>query len=223
MARHRHVVCVRDDGLSAVLRPLLDHRWIAAATLVDAASGFVLDGYATGRDDVDVERLGTGHAELARGAAAIDGVGGPSGEVTVATGDGRRHLLQPLADPHGDHLVLVVVVEGGALRARRVRRRLRTVSPDAVTAGPSLRRRPVDGVWSSTPSLADPAATPDPPTDRQVPGRGTADREHRAATSENSPEPLPPAAMIPRADPPEHPDRPAARGPTVRDGRRRGL
>lgn len=190
MARHRHVVSVRTDGLSAVLSPLLEHRWIIAATLVDAASGFVLDGYAT--DGTDVEQLGTGHAELARGAATIGGgarAGRWPGEVTVDSGDGRRHLLQPLADPHGDPLVLVVVVEGGARRARATRRRLRSVSADALTAGPSLRRRPVDGDWTAA---FPPPPEPAPPPPAPEPGGGDLPAD-----------PHPPSAMIPRTAPDE--------------------
>ena len=43
MGRHDHITCVRSDGLSAVLRPLLADAHIVAATLVDIDSGLLLD------------------------------------------------------------------------------------------------------------------------------------------------------------------------------------
>ncbi len=162
MGRHRHVTCVRSDGLSAVLRPLLDDRRIVAATLVDVDSGLVLDGYSDDADLGDLELLGAGHADTVRTAAVLAGAGTlpPDAEITVGLGDDRFHLLHAVPDPHGDRLVLSVVVRG-ARRVRRARRRLRAVSVAALTAGPTLSRRPVDGVWTTT--------APDPVPDRPSP------------------------------------------------------
>ena len=77
MGRHQHLTCVRSDGLSAVLRPLLDDRSIVAATLVDVDSGLVLDGYVDAPDEhpslADLELLGASHADMVRAAAAVAG------------------------------------------------------------------------------------------------------------------------------------------------------
>ena len=149
MGRHQHLTCVRSDGLSAVLRPLLDDRSIVAATLVDVDSGLVLDGYV---DDAgahptlaDLELLGASHADMVRAAAAV--AGPMLAELTVSTDDGHHHVLHAVPDPHGDRLAVAVVVRGAARHVTRAQRRLRAVSVEALTAGPSLARRPVDGRW----------------------------------------------------------------------------
>ncbi|HSK57749.1 MAG TPA: hypothetical protein VK935_01725 [Actinomycetospora sp.] len=157
---------MRSDGLSAVLRPLLDDRRILAATLVDVSSGLILDGYADDPALADLELLGAGHADLVRAADALGGTpaAGPRAELTVDTGDGRHHLLHAVPDPHGDRLVVAVVVRGSARHVERARRRLRTVEVDALTAGPTLQRRPVNGSWvvePPAPASPDPAS-PDP-------------------------------------------------------------
>jgi hypothetical protein len=160
VGRHRHLTCVRSDGLSAVLKPLLDDRRILAATLVDVGSGLILDGYADDPELADLELLGAGHADLVRAADALGGthVSGPRAELTVDTGDGRHHLLHAVPDPHGDRLVVAVVVRGSARHVERARRRLRTVEVDALTAGPTLQRRPVNGSWVVDPAGPEPAA-----------------------------------------------------------------
>ncbi|MDD7918468.1 hypothetical protein [Actinomycetospora callitridis] len=132
-----------------MLRPLLDDRSIVAATLVDVDSGLVLDGYVDAPDEhpslADLELLGASHADMVRAAAAV---AGPAlAELTVSTDDGHHHVLHAVPDPHGDRLVVAVVVRGAARHVARARRRLRTVSVDALTAGPSLAKRPVDGRW----------------------------------------------------------------------------
>jgi len=133
VGRHQHLTCVRSDGLSAVLRPLLDDRSIVAATLVDVDSGLVLDGYVDAPDEhptlADLELLGASHADMVRAAAAV---AGPAlAELTVSTDDGHHHVLHAVPDPHGDRLVVAVVVRGAARHVARARRRLRTVSVDA--------------------------------------------------------------------------------------------
>jgi hypothetical protein len=139
---------VRSDGLSAVLRPLLDDRRIVAATLVDVDSGLILDGYVDDPDThpgfADLELLGAAHADMVRAAAVLT----PSlAELTVSTDDGHHHLLHAVPDPHGERLVVAVVVQGAPRHVTRARLRLRTVSVEALTAGPTLARRPVDGSW----------------------------------------------------------------------------
>jgi hypothetical protein len=158
VGRHRHLTCVRSDGLSAVLKPLLDDRRILAATLVDVGSGLILDGYADDPELADLELLGAGHADLVR---AADALGTARGELTVDTGDGRHHLLHAVPDPHGDRLVVAVVVRGSARHVERARRRLRTVEVDALTAGPTLQRRPVNGSWVVDPAGPAPATEGD--------------------------------------------------------------
>lgn len=186
MGRHRHLTCVRSDGLSAVLKPLLDDRRILAATLVDVGSGLILDGYADDPELADLELLGAGHADLVRAADALGT--GPRAELTVDTGDGRHHLLHAVPDPHGDRLVVTVVVRGSARHVERARRRLRTVEVDALTAGPTLQRRPVNGSW-----VVDPAGP--------VPVAEDADAEADASPAP-APAPVslaPLSAMSPRA------------------------
>jgi hypothetical protein len=164
VGRHQHLTCVRSDGLSAVLRPLLDDRSIVAATLVDVDSGLVLDGYVDDPDAhptlADLELLGASHADMVRATAAV---AGPTlTELTVSTDDGHHHVLYAVPDPHGDRLAVAVVVRGSARHVARARRRLRTVPVDALTAGPSLARRPVDGRW-----VLDDEAGPEVPSEAE--------------------------------------------------------
>lgn len=154
------MTCVRSDGLSTVLASLLADRRVVAATLVDVGSGFLLD--ACTRDDglADLELLGAVHADLAR-AGAVLAPGGESGaELVVETGDGRVHVLREVPDPHGDRIVLTAVVRGPARVVARVRQRLGEVPVDALTAGPTLARRPVDGRWDLTPAAPMAPAVP---------------------------------------------------------------
>lgn len=148
MGRHRHLTCVRSDGLSAVLRPLLDDRRIVAATLVDVDSGLVLDGYVDDPGEhpglADLELLGAAHADMVKAATIVSA---SLTELTVSTDDGHHHLLHAVPDPHGERLVVAVVVHGAPRHVTRARLRLRTVSVEALTAGPTLARRPVDGSW----------------------------------------------------------------------------
>lgn len=173
MGRHRHVACVRTDGLSAILRPLLDDARVVGATLVDVGSGLVLDGFADTEDLGDLELVGAGHAEMVAAAAMLRGDphGRPDTGVTVDTGDGRLHVVASVADPHGDHLVVAVVVRGAARHAARVRRRLREVPVEALTAGPSNALRPVDGRWlpASEPTGVAAGPSPDPGGDAPIP------------------------------------------------------
>lgn len=189
MGRHRHLTCVRSDGLSAVLRPLLDDRRIVAATLVDVESGLVLDGYVDEPGEhpglADLELLGAAHADMVKAAAVVS----PSlTELTVSTGDGHHHLLHAVPDPHGERLVVAVVVHGAPRHVTRARLRLRTVSVEALTAGPTLARRPVDGSWVVE---AAPATTADDVHDAPEAGNGVP-----AAAATTGAAPL--SAMAPR-------------------------
>jgi hypothetical protein len=175
-------VNVRVDGLAVVLGPLLSDARITAAALVDVDSGMVLDAWsAAGGPDgaLDLEMLGAQHAEVMRCALALlrewpDGPDGPEGpdcpdgsagsggaEVVLGVDGGVRHLLRTVPDPHGDRLALAVVVDGPQRVLDRVRKRLRTVAVDALTAGPSMSRRPVFGTWSFAMPAPDVPATPE--------------------------------------------------------------
>ena len=160
MGRHRHVVNVRADGIAVVLGPLLSDARITAAALVDVDSGMVLDAWSahgpgTGPTAPDLEMLGAQHAEVVQCALALlaahplpDGPEAGTCEVVLGADGGHQHLLRTVPDPHGDRLALAVVVDGPRRVLDRVRKRLRSVSVDALTAGPSMTRRPVLGGWS---------------------------------------------------------------------------
>ncbi|HTK63505.1 MAG TPA: hypothetical protein VL595_14065 [Pseudonocardia sp.] len=150
MERRRHVVNVRVDGLAPVLGGLLRDPRIRSAALVDVDSGMVLDAWTSGEDDADpagadLEVQGAGHADLVRTALGV--LGGsvrPPGhcELVVGEGAGPHHVLRVVPDAHGGLLALAVVVVGPEHVVSRVRRRLRRVSAAALTAGPSMVRRP---------------------------------------------------------------------------------
>jgi predicted regulator of Ras-like GTPase activity (Roadblock/LC7/MglB family) len=146
-----------------VLATLLEDRRVVAATLVDLDSGFILDACTREGDLGDLDLLGAGHADLMRAAPAITGEKpGAASALTVETADGRVHLLRDIPDPHGDRLVLAVVVAGSPRSVARARQRLVSVPIEALTAGPGLQRRPVDGRWLIGPTQPDaPAMTPE--------------------------------------------------------------
>jgi hypothetical protein len=152
MARHRHAVNVRADGLTAVLGPLAGDPAVLVALLVDIDSGMVLGaaGHPTGADR---EALGAAHGELMR-LACGDAVGAgnvdPAGldtEVAISRGPRRHVVVRRVVDPYGDRLALSVLVDGPPRVLRRVRRRLGEVSTAALTAGPTVSLRPQDGAW----------------------------------------------------------------------------
>ena len=132
----------------------------------------VLDAWcAGGRPDApaDLEMLGAQHAEVVRSALALlrEWPGASDGadrscELVLGADDGVRHLLRTVPDPHGDRLALAVVVDGPQRVLDRVRKRLRSVAVDALTAGPSVTRRPVFGTWSFAMPGPDVPAAPEP-------------------------------------------------------------
>ncbi|SHL24705.1 hypothetical protein SAMN05443637_12248 [Pseudonocardia thermophila] len=156
MARHRHAVNVRTDGLAAVLGPLAGDPAVRAALLVDIDSGMVLG--ATGQPLTECEEVGALHGELMRLACSpVVGMvttppetgGDPAidAELTVNRGPRRHLVVRRIADPHGDRLALSILVDGPPRVLRRVRRRLGAVSAAALTAGPTVSLRPRDGAW----------------------------------------------------------------------------
>jgi hypothetical protein len=162
------VVNIRADGIAVVLGPLLRDVRIVAAALVDVDSGMVLDAWSAAATDsfTDLELIGAQHAEIVRTALALlhtwpAGGGAPGTcEVVLGADDGARHLLRTVPDPLGDRLVLAVVVNGPQRVLDRVRKRLEAVSVDALTAGPSMTRRPLGGGWSFEPPGPDVPAHP---------------------------------------------------------------
>jgi hypothetical protein len=190
------VVNVRADGIAAVLGPLLRDERIVAAALVDADSGMVLDAWsaadaATGSPDLEL--IGAQHAEIVRNALELlrtwPAAGGAAGtcEIVLGGDDGCRHLLRTVPDPHGDRLALAVVVNGPQRVLDRVRKRLQAVSVDALTAGPSMTRRPSEAGWSfDTPG-------PDLPA-RPEPGAGLAPVGTARSPADARP-PAPPAGL----------------------------
>jgi hypothetical protein len=135
VARHRRPVNVRDDGLPAVLGPLITAGGIELAVLVEADSGMVLDSWAQGSEAVptDAEALGARHADVVRALLAL--AGSPPAELAL-TVDGRHHLVRCVADPAGGRLALAVVVSGTPWVVRRVRRHLRQLPDAGLTTGP---------------------------------------------------------------------------------------
>lgn len=179
MGRHRHVVNVRADGIAVVLGPLLRDVRIVAAALVDVESGMVLDAWSAGgalTGAPDLELIGAQHAEILRCALQVlrtwTGAGDPAGacEVVLGADDGCRHLLRTVPDPHGDRLALAVVVDGPQRVLDRVRKRLQSVSVDALTAGPSMTRRPSGSGWSFEPPGPEVPAAPAPGAGLLPPG-----------------------------------------------------
>jgi hypothetical protein len=209
------VVNVRADGIAVVLGPLLSDARITAAALVDVDSGMVLDAWsAPGRGTVpaaggtpdpelpDLELLGAQHAEVVRCALALlrswpdpagpDSQGTDTCEVVLGADGGQQHLVRTVPDPHGDRLALAVVVDGPPRVLERVRRRLRAVSVDALTAGPSMTRRPVLGGWSFAMPGPDVPARPErPPRPGHHEDMGAPDR--RLPESSRAPVPRDPA------------------------------
>ena len=223
MGRHRHVVNVRADGIAVVLGPLLRDERIVAAALVDVESGMVLDawsaaGAAAGAPDLEL--IGAQHAEIVRNALELlrtwPAAGGTAGscEVVLGADDGCRHLLRTVPDPYGDRLALAVVVNGPQRVLDRVRKRLQAVSVDALTAGPSMTRRPSEAGWSFDAPAPDVPAHPEPGAGLATAGPAPAYRPPTEARSpdlpaQRRPSPVPFGAAAAMRETPAGPPRPA--------------
>jgi len=161
VARHRRPVNVRDDGLPAVLGPLITAGGIELAVLLEVDSGMVLDAWAQGGEAApsDAEALGARHADVVRALLAL--AGSPPAEIAL-TVDGRHHLVRCVADPAGGRLALAVVVNGTPWVVRRVRRHLRQLPDAGLTTGPwilSWAFGPAPGPVAER-SSTEPAITP---------------------------------------------------------------
>lgn len=224
MARHRHAVSVRTDGLAAVLGPLLSDPRIRSAALIDVDSGMVLDvcgpdtsvgrfgrGRGAEHDHRDEVR-GAAHAELVRiGLALSPGSGGVLGIVLEAGPD--RHVLHTVADPHGGPLALSIVVRGPDRVVAKVRKRLRAVSEPALTAGPSVAVRPGSTGWTST-GWAMPGPTGHPPSRHAEPG-GPAPGAPATTGPRGRPEPTVPGDAVRASRHPTAGPAPSAPAPSV--------
>jgi hypothetical protein len=229
------VVNVRADGIAVVLGPLLRDERIVAAALVDVESGMVLDawsaaGAAAGAPDLEL--IGAQHAEIVRNALELlrtwPAAGGTAGtcEVVLGADDSCRHLLRTVPDPYGDRLALAVVVNGPQRVLDRVRKRLQAVSVDALTAGPSMTRRPSEAGWSFDAPAPDVPAHPEPGAGLATAGPAPAYRPPTEARSpdlpaQRRPSPVPFGAAAAMRETPAGPPRPAppvAAPPTSRSG-----
>jgi hypothetical protein len=209
--RRRHVVNVRVDGLAPVLGGLLRDVRVRSAGLIDVDSGMVLDAWTSDPDGADLEVQGAGHADLVRVALGVLGDAvrppGTSGTVlgegavmVVGEGAGPHHVLRVVRDSQGGLLALAVVVVGPERVVNRVRRRLRGISAAALTAGPSMVRRPsavrrLLEMARGAPSR--PAPTRDPPVLAPVPPARTPAYPGVAPLRVPDAAPAPPSALPP--------------------------
>jgi hypothetical protein len=125
--------------LGAVLGRLLRDPRIIAAALVDYDSGMALETYGSNRCHLDLELATAGQAELMRVAADTFRPlhpAGPAEELTVSYGDNMHHLLTPVTDPHGDRLLLSLIVAGSSAGLCVLRRRLRSMQSHQLTVSP---------------------------------------------------------------------------------------
>jgi hypothetical protein len=162
VARHRRPLTVRDDGLAAVIDPLVTACAIDVAVLVDVESGMLLDAWVRGGLG-DAEMLGAAHADAVR---ALLAAGPPASELILSEDDHRHHVLRSVADPSGGRLVLAVVVTGSPRLLRRVRGKLREVPDACLTAGPSVA--PEDHEELQLPAQARPPVVQEVPALAQI-------------------------------------------------------
>lgn len=141
MGRHYRDEPAPIERLGTDMGRLLRDRRIVAAAVVDFDSGMALETYMSSRCQLDLELATAGQAELMR--VAVDlfrplHPAGPADGVTVSYGDNVHHLLTPVADPHGDRLLLSLIVVGSSAGLCMLRRRLRSMQPHQLIAGPVL-------------------------------------------------------------------------------------
>ncbi len=207
----------REPGLRALVADALGGRTaerIVAVTLVDPASGLLLDGsddlagdapHTSGSGVWDVELAGACHADLWRAAV----LGTParlagSGELLVGTtspGSGPwHHVLRLTPDAPGGAVLLGVVLRGRRWRAELVRRRLRSLPVAAFTAA-LLRDGPAAGRAAGVPAVLRDAA---PAGDgRAEPAGAVGPRPADGGPGTGRPSgPRPPAAIAPAGPPP---------------------
>jgi hypothetical protein len=133
VVRHRRPLNIRDDGLPAVIGPLVTVGGVDMAVLLEVDSGMVLDAWVRGGLG-DAEALGAGHADVVRALLAV--AGPPVRELVLSEGCHRHHLVRCVTDPSGGRLALAVVVAGSSRIVRRTRRRLRALPDVCLTTGP---------------------------------------------------------------------------------------
>jgi hypothetical protein len=204
----------RDPDLRALVADALGGRTaerVVAVTLVDPASGLLLDGsddlagetpHTSGSGVWDVELAGACHADLWR--AAVLGTParlGGSGELLVGTispGSGPwHHVLRLTPDAPGGAVLLGVVLRGRRWRAELARRRLRSLPVAALTAA-LLRDGPAAGRAAGVPAVPLDAA---PAGDRRAEAEPAGPAGPRPAdggpASARPSGPRPPAAIAP--------------------------
>ena len=143
--RHRDAARVRSVGLRAALSAVLRRRWggsapVVAATLVDPASGLLLDGFSDDPTIADLEFLAAWQADLANAAAQL--ADDRREIVLVHSVEGRHDVVRRAPDPYGGALVVALVVRGARRHAERALDRLRAVPIGSFAAGPELRPAP---------------------------------------------------------------------------------
>jgi hypothetical protein len=127
------MLTVRDDGILAVIAPIVAACRVEVAVLVDVGSGMALDTWVRGDDQGDQEALGAAQADVVRALVAL---GTPSAEFVLSQHGCRHHVVRSVVDPCGGRLALAVVVGGSARAARRALRRIRELPAGCLTAGP---------------------------------------------------------------------------------------
>jgi hypothetical protein len=188
VARHRRPVNVRDDGLPAVLGPLITAGGIELAVLLEVDSGMVLDAWAKGgeAETPDAEALGARHADVVRALLALSG--SPPAELAL-TVDKRHHLVRCVADPAGGRLALAVVVNSTPWVVRRVRRHLRQLPDAGLTTGPWMLSWAIGPRPQAQPTAQRPPAAAPPGPSAADPARFTPDGPLSMVTV-GDPEPL---------------------------------
>ena len=162
--RHRDAARVRSVGLRAALSPVLRRSWggsahVVAATLVDPASGLLLDGFSDDPTVTDLEFLAAWQADLANAAAQL--ADDRREILLVHSVEGRHDVVRRAPDPYGGALVVALVVRGARRHAERALDRVRAMPVGSLAAGPELR--PADTVPDPAPSTTSGAVAPPAP------------------------------------------------------------
>lgn len=163
--RHRDAARVRSVGLRAALSPVLRPSWagsahVVAATLVDPASGLLLDGFSDDETITDLEFLAAWQADLANAAAQL--ADDRREILLVHSVEARHDVVRRAPDPYGGALVVALVVRGARRHAERALDRLRAMPVGSLAAGPELRSA-ADTVPDPAPSTTRGAVAPPAP------------------------------------------------------------